>query len=76
MSNIEKLMSTWNEAALQQCSVVRSLPQDVAEKLLRVRDALTAEDYNEAWHWLYSIANPEFDSFTPWAELEDIAGRQ
>ncbi len=76
MSNIEKLMSTWNEAALQQCTVVRSLPPDVAEKILRARDAITAEDYDEAWHWLYKIADPEVSSFTPWAELEAIAGRQ
>lgn len=76
MSNIEKLMNTWNEAALQQCTVVRSLPPDVAEKILRARDAITAEDYDEAWHWLYKIADPEVSSFTPWAELEAIAGRQ
>lgn len=76
MSMIEQMMKTWNEAALQQCTVVRSLPPDVAEKLLRVRDAITAEDYSEAWHWLYSIANPEFDSVTPFAELEEVAGRQ
>lgn len=56
--------------------VVRSLPPDVAEKILRARDAITAEDYDEAWHWLYKIADPEVSSFTPWAELEAIAGRQ
>lgn len=74
--SIEKLMSTWNEAALQQSTVVRSLPPDIAEKILRVRDAITAEDYCEALHWLYKIADPECSSYTPWAELEDVAGRQ
>ena len=38
-----------------------------------MRDALVEEDYNEAYHQLYSIADPEFTSFTPWDELEEGA---
>ncbi len=71
-----KVLKTWNDAALQQCTVVRSLPPDVAEKLLRIRDAMASEDYSEAWHWLYKIADDDCTAFEPWLELEQVAGRQ
>jgi len=54
----------------------RKIPKDVAEKILKSRDALLKEDYEEAYHVLYSIANPDFDSIEPWVELEIAAGRQ
>ena len=38
-----------------------------------MRDALVKNDPNEAYHQLYSIADPEFTSFTPWDELEEGA---
>jgi hypothetical protein len=51
------------------------LPQKwVAERVLRVRDALVKKDYEEAYYWLYAIASPEFDKYYPWADLECVAG--
>lgn len=44
-----------------------------AEKILLIRDALVAKDYNEAFHILYSIASPNFDKHDPWEEVERIA---
>ena len=52
-----------------------SLPPDVAEKILRARDAFVERDYDEVWHWLYSIASPNYDKTEPWEDLERMAGR-
>ena len=52
------------------------ISKDVAEKILRARDAIVEGDYEEAYHCLYSIANLEFDSIDPWGELEEISGRR
>ncbi|MDQ3132415.1 MAG: hypothetical protein M3Q99_16835 [Acidobacteriota bacterium] len=49
------------------------LPTDVKVKLLAIRDALVIEDYDEAWHQLYSIACPSFQEFEPWAKLENVS---
>jgi hypothetical protein len=46
---------------------------EVARKLLAIRDELAKPDYDEAYHILYSIANPKFDSYQPWELLEKIA---
>lgn len=51
------------------------LPSDVAEKILKARDAFVEKDYNEVWHWLYSIASPNYDKPNPWDDLERMAGR-
>lgn len=47
-----------------------AIPSDVARKIIAARDALLREDTSEAWHQLYSIADPRFESVTPWAILE------
>jgi len=49
----------------------KTLPKDIKVKLLIIRDELTAGDYSEAWHHLYSIASPNFDKTEPWKDLED-----
>ena len=46
------------------------LPDDIKIKLLAIRDALLKEDINEAYHILYTIADPTFSSFDPWKLLE------
>jgi len=51
------------------------MTQEEAEKILKVRDAIIEQDYNEAWHWLYSIASPGFDKLEPWEELENLASK-
>lgn len=56
-------------------TVSSSLPPDVAEKILKVRDAFVKRDYDEVWHWLYSIASPNYDKTEPWEDLERMAGR-
>jgi hypothetical protein len=43
-----------------------------APKLLAIRDALVKGDVEEAYHQLYSLADPEFCNLQPWAELERI----
>lgn len=47
-----------------------TIPADVARKIIAARDALTNNDIDEAWHQLYSIADPRFESYIPWAVLE------
>lgn len=46
---------------------------EVAVKLLNVREALAKSDIEDAWFWLYKIANANMDSLTPWTELESLA---
>jgi TPP-dependent pyruvate/acetoin dehydrogenase alpha subunit len=50
--------------------------QEIAVKLIAIRDALVKEDYSEAYHQLYLIADPEMESTEPWKKLEDIARKQ
>jgi hypothetical protein len=47
-----------------------TLPRDVRGKLLNLRAALLQGDIAEAHHHLYAIADPTFESFTPWTGLE------
>ena len=56
-------------------AVSSSLPPDVAEKILKARDAFVERDYDEVWYWLYSIASPNYDKTEPWEDLERMAGR-
>jgi len=51
----------------------KTLTPDIAKKILAVRDELIKEDYQEAFHQLYSIASPGFDKYEPWAELESLS---
>ncbi len=46
------------------------LPDDIKIKLLAIRDALIKEDITEAYHVLYTIADPAFLSVAPWESLE------
>lgn len=56
---------------------VQGLSKDIAEKILKVRDALAVNDSDEAYHWLYQIGSPNFDkdSEDVWRELELISER-
>lgn len=51
----------------------------LASCLLKCRDALVVKDYDEAYHWLYQVADPSFDrtymdgSGGPWVTLEKLA---
>lgn len=54
--------------------VEQKLPNDVVEKLLKVRDYIAIGEYDEAYHHLYHIADPEFVSFFPWKEFEEQVG--
>ena len=46
-----------------------------AIKILKIKDAMIKKDYNEAWHWLYQIASPNFDKNYEdvWTDLEKLA---
>lgn len=46
---------------------------EVAQNLLKIRHALVVGDAQEAYRWLYLIADNGRDSLTPWDELERIA---
>lgn len=48
----------------------QQLPDEVVEKILRARDALILGDQDEAYHQLYGIANPGYDSYFPWEGFE------
>ncbi len=50
-----------------------ALPFDVKVKLLTIGDALLIDDYGEAWHQLYLIADPECVQYEPWDNLEKWA---
>ena len=52
------------------CTAPSAIPSDVARKIIAARDALIRKDIDEAWHQLYSIADPRFESYTPWARIE------
>jgi hypothetical protein len=52
-----------------------AIPPDVAEKILKARDSFVQKEYDEVWHWLYSIASPNYDKTEPWENLERMAGR-
>jgi hypothetical protein len=45
----------------------------IALKILAARDALLADDKEEAYHQLYAIADESFTSPTPWWDLEQLA---
>ena len=49
---------------------VVTLPNDVKEKLLIIRDALILKDVDGAYHALYSIVDPEFTKYDPWECLQ------
>lgn len=50
---------------------------EIADKLLKIRDALIQNDYDEAYHWLYLIACPEMDKNAEevWSALENKASQ-
>ncbi len=45
----------------------------VAGQLICIRDALSKNDINEAYHLLYGIADPNYTRTEPWNRLEEIA---
>jgi dihydroneopterin aldolase len=63
----------YDDAANEVLKIAELNQIDVAEKILRARDAFVMKDYNEVWHWLYSIASPNHDKPEPWEDLERIA---
>jgi len=51
------------------------MDKETAQKILKVKDALVEKDIDEAYHWLYQIASPNFDKMSKdvWTELEELA---
>lgn len=45
----------------------------LANQLIKIRQALVIEDYEEAYHQLYLIADPNTEKIDPWAEIESLA---
>jgi len=52
------------------------IPQDVAKKILKARQALLESNIDEAYNALYSIADPEFSDPFPWRILEKKSNRE
>lgn len=48
----------------------------VAMKVIAARDALRNNDTEEAYHQLYAIACPTFDSPSPWENIEALAAKE
>jgi len=46
---------------------------DIANKILKARDAFVEDDYDEVYHQLCLIADPNLSSINHWGELEEIA---
>jgi len=79
MELLKKIMEKWNDEALKESSDAKLITPDVAEKILRARDSLVAGDSDEAYHWLYQIADPKVNKVgleTVWKDLEHSAGRK
>lgn len=53
------------------------LPYDVAMSVVAARDALVADDPDEAYHQLYLLAEDmASDPLKPWVEIESVAKRE
>lgn len=64
-------MATSAVSALKaRCTELEAALRGQAVNLLKMRDALVVGDAQEAYHWLYLIADNGRDSLTPWDELE------
>lgn len=70
-----RVPSAWLAAALARVQDLEAERRRLVCGILAVRDAFHEGDESEAYHQLYAIANPEFDSFTPWKEFEELVGR-
>jgi len=46
---------------------------EVADKIIRARDAIVEDDYTEAYHQLCLIADPTLCNLNHWKRLERIA---
>ena len=71
--NERRLMACWNAceaAGLTTEALEAGILNDLPAKLLSIRDAMAREDYEEAYHRLYSIASPTFAELEPWKLLE------
>lgn len=55
----------------EQCDGSCLVPKWIAERVLKARDAFLKKDYDEVYHQLYSIADPEFEKYEPWKDLEE-----
>ncbi|MGN6417776.1 MAG: hypothetical protein ACTHMC_09810 [Pseudobacter sp.] len=66
---IEEGAAQWENRARDAEERIRLL----AGRLLEMRDEMVKGDLQGAYHILYSIANPMFDSLKPWSELEKLA---
>lgn len=60
----------------------RTIPADVAKKLLLARDSILGHDQtpsgmrsalNDVYHQLYAIADPNFEHVKPWEVVESVA---
>ena len=63
---------TESPAAMAGSTDPASITDDVAKKIIAARDALIRDDKDEAYHQLYSIADPEFSNTNPWEKLEGL----
>jgi hypothetical protein len=60
----------------EDCNGDCLVPVWVAKRILAIRDALVAGDTDEAYHWLYQIASPEYakNYADVWRDFEERTG--
>lgn len=58
----------------EDCNGDCLVPEWIAERLLKIRDAFALGNIDEAYHWLYKIADQDQNSFTPWLDFEERTG--
>ena len=69
-SRAHQIPGSYEHICGKQIDNTQQLPAEVVEKILRARDALVIGDRDEAYHQLYGIANPGYDSYFPWHDME------
>ena len=63
-------IAAWNRRSSDEQAEVVGVP---AATIIAMRDALIAGELNEAYHQLYTVADPEFCQMEPWRNLEHKA---
>lgn len=62
---------TWPKFEEEPLGKIGALSDSQIITLLAIRDALVEGDVFEAYHQLYSLADPTFSEYEPWAEWEE-----
>ena len=70
MADLDKIIEQAKKEPTDIITNAATLPNDIKQKLLIIRDALIRKDIDGAYHALYSIADPGFAKHDPWECLQ------